>query len=175
MREVARATKKGSVSIVSINRVNISGNLTRDPELTQTPGGTPVLRFGVAVNDRVQNKQTGEWQDRPNYVDCVMFNRRAESLSRILHKGMKVALEGRLRWSQWQDRETGKNRSKLEVVADEVDFMSQRQNYSQDQDASYDQDQGYTAAAPQSESFSASAPSAQTPPSADIYDDEIPF
>ena len=58
---------------MSINRVNISGNLTRDPELRATAGGTQVLSFGVAVNDRRRNAQTGEWEDYPNFVDCTMF------------------------------------------------------------------------------------------------------
>ena len=58
---------------MSINRVNISGNLTRDPELRSTAGGTQILSFGVAVNDRRRNQQTGEWEDVPNFVDCVGF------------------------------------------------------------------------------------------------------
>ena len=58
---------------MSINRVSITGNLTRDPELRATAGGTQVLSFGVAVNDRRRNPQTGEWEDYPNFVDCTMF------------------------------------------------------------------------------------------------------
>lgn len=113
---------------MSINRVTITGNLTRDPELQATQGGTRVLRMGVAVNDRTKNAQTGQWEDRPNFIDCVVFGNRAQSISRFLTKGTKVAVEGRLRWSQWQDRETGKNRSKVEVVVDELEFMSPRQD-----------------------------------------------
>ena len=67
---------------MSINRVNITGNLTRDPELRATAGGTQVLSFGVAVNDRRRNAQTGEWEDYPNFVDCTMFGTRAEAVSR---------------------------------------------------------------------------------------------
>ena len=58
---------------MSINRVNITGNLTRDPELRATAAGTQVLSFGIAVNDRRKNPQTGEWEDYPNYIDCTMF------------------------------------------------------------------------------------------------------
>ena len=101
---------------MSINRVIISGNLTRDPELRSTASGLPVLGFGVAVNDRRKNQQTGEWEDYPNFIDCTMFGARAESLSRYLGKGTKVAIEGKLRWSQWE-RE-GQKRSKIEVIAD---------------------------------------------------------
>ncbi len=102
------------VSNVSINRVNISGNLTRDPELRSTGGGTQVLSFGVAVNDRRRNQQTGEWEDVPNFVDCVVFGARAEPLSRYLSKGSKVAIEGKLRYSSWETKE-GQRRSKLEL------------------------------------------------------------
>lgn len=113
---------------MSINRVNISGNLTRDPELRATAGGTQVLSFGVAVNDRRRNAQTGEWEDYPNFVDCTMFGNRAEALSRILHKGMKVAIEGKLRYSSWEDKNGGGRRSKVEIIPDEVVLMSQNPN-----------------------------------------------
>ena len=74
---------------MSINRVIISGNLTRDPELRSTASGLPVLGFGVAVNDRRKNQQTGEWEDYPNFIDCTMFGARAESLSRYLGRAPK--------------------------------------------------------------------------------------
>lgn len=110
---------------MSINRVNISGNLTRDPELRATQGGMQVLGFGVAVNDRRKNPSTGQWEDYPNFVDCTMFGNRAESMSRILRKGMKVAIEGKLRYSSWE--KDGQRRSKLEVIVDEIELMSQNQ------------------------------------------------
>lgn len=77
---------------MSINRVIISGNLTRDPELRSTASGMPVLGFGVAVNDRRRNPQTQEWEDYPNFIDCTMFGARAESVSRFLSKGAKLPL-----------------------------------------------------------------------------------
>ena len=139
---------------MSINRVIISGNLTRDPELRQTQGGSAVLAFGVAVNDRRRNTQTGEWEDYPNFVDCVMFGTRAEAISRYLSKGTKVAIEGKLRYSSWE--RDGQRRSRLEVIVDEIEFMSQRQG----------------AAAPVA--TPAAAPVA-APPSVDLYDEDIPF
>ena len=197
---------------MNINRVNISGNLTRDPELRSLPSGTPVLSFGVAVNGRVRNQTTGDWEDRPNYVDCVVFGDRAESLNRFLSKGFKVAIEGRLRWSQWQDKQTGSNRSKLEVVVDQVDFLSSRDQGQQQggYQPSASQGQGYqqpsyatpqAQPAPQTQQQAPQAqpapqvqqapqaqpappvqaapevqsPPVQTPPSADIYDTDIPF
>lgn len=111
---------------MSINRVNISGNLTRDPEVRTSASGSAIMRFGVAVNDRAKNPRTGEWEDRPNFIDCTMFGTRAESVSRFLSKGTKVAIEGKLRWSQWDDRKTGEKRSKVEVIVDEIEFMSSR-------------------------------------------------
>lgn len=109
---------------MGINRVVISGNLTRDPELLATSGKTPVLRFGMAVNDRVKNQQTGEWEDRPNFVDCVVFGSRAEGLSKILSKGRGVTIDGRLRFSAWE--QDGQRRSRLEVVAENVVLAPRR-------------------------------------------------
>lgn len=112
---------------MSINKAVISGNLTRDPELRSTAGGTEVLSFGVAVNERRKNQRTGEWEDCPNFIDCVMFGTRAGKLRPYLSKGSKVAVEGRLRWSQWQAQD-GTNRSKVEVVVDDIELMSARQS-----------------------------------------------
>lgn len=114
---------------MGINRVVISGNLTRDPELRSTSGGLSVLKMGVAVNDRRKNQQTGEWEDVPNFVDVTVFGARGEALSRFLSKGSKVAIEGKLRWSQWESPQ-GDKRSKLEVVADEVELLSAREGAS---------------------------------------------
>lgn len=110
---------------MSINKVFISGNLTRDCELRQTQGGTAVLQMGVAVNERRKNPQTGDWEDYPNFVDVTMFGKRAEAVSRYVSKGSKVAIEGRLRYRSWE--KDGQRRSKLEVVADEVEFMSRQE------------------------------------------------
>jgi len=110
---------------MSINRVVISGNLTRDPELKATAGGMSILNMRMAVNDRRKNQQTGEWEDKPNYVDVIVFGARAEALHRFLSKGSKVAVEGKLRWSEWETQQ-GDKRSKLEVVADDVEFLSSR-------------------------------------------------
>lgn len=157
---------------MSINKVVISGNLTRDPELRQTANGFPVLGFGVAVNDRRKNQQTGEWEDYPNFIDCTMFGARAESISRFLSKGSKVAIEGKLRWSQWE--RDGQKRSKIEVIVDEIELMSARDGGnaaprmaapSYSQAPSYGQAPAYAPAPMQA------APMAD----ASVYDDDIPF
>lgn len=110
---------------MSINVVNISGNLTRDPELRRTQGGTAVLGFGVAVNDRRKNQRTGEWEDYPNFVDCTVFGTRAERLAKMLAKGTKVCILGRLRYMSWE--KDGQKRSKIEVIADDIEFMGRRE------------------------------------------------
>ena len=106
---------------MSINRVIISGNLTRDPELKRTQGGMAVLQLSLAVNDRRKNQQTGEWEDVANFVDCTMFGTRAERVAQYLSKGSKVTIEGKLRYHSWEAQDGGK-RSKLEVVVDEIDL-----------------------------------------------------
>ena len=147
---------------MSINRVIISGNLTRDPELRSTAGGMSILGFGVAVNDRRRNAQTGEWEDYPNYIDCTMFGARAESLSRILAKGMKVSIEGQLRWSQWE--KDGQKRSKIEVIVDELEFMSSRNNNNNGGGYSDSGSSNYR-----------SMPAPVVDASSSIYDEDIPF
>lgn len=119
---------------MSINRVNISGNVGRDPELRQTQGGTQVLTFSLAVSDRRRNPQSGQWEDVTNWIPCVVFGNRAESLSRFLAKGMKCAVEGKLRQSSYEDK-SGQKRSKIEVIVDEVEFLSnsKAQNQAQPQ------------------------------------------
>ena len=133
---------------MSINRVIVSGNLTREPGLRSTASGSQVLSFGMAVNDRRKNPHTGEWEDFPNFIDCTVFGARAEALSRLLSKGAKVAVEGKLRWSQWESN--GQKRSKIEVIADEVELMSQKRQ----EPARLAVDDGYEP---------------------ELYDDEIPF
>ncbi len=142
---------------MSINRVVISGNLTRDPELRSTASGLPVLGLGVAVNDRKKNQQTGEWEDYPNFIDCTMFGPRAESVSRFLSKGAKVAIEGKLRWSQWE--RDGQKRSKIEVIIDEIEFMSSK---------SESNGGGFIPSAPHT-----NAPEINV--NSSVYDEDIPF
>lgn len=166
---------------MSINRVIISGNLTRDPELRRTQSGMAIMSFGVAVNDRRRNQQTGEWEDYANFVDCTMFGNRAESLSNYLSKGTKVAIEGKLRWSQWE--RDGQKRSKLEVIVDELEFMSSR-----DRQGGYQQQSGYQQGGYQQGGYQApdnggyqaapvqaAAPAPSIDASSSVYDDDIPF
>jgi single-strand DNA-binding protein len=99
--------------------VNLVGNLTREPELRYTGGGQPVASFGLAVNRRVQNKQTNDWQDQTSFFDVTCFGTLAENVAGSLPKGARAVVTGRLDQRTWDDKDGGK-RSKVEVVADEV-------------------------------------------------------
>lgn len=165
---------------MGINKAFISGNLTNDCQLRSTAAGSNILTFTVAVNDRRRNPQTGEYEDFPNFIDCVIFGQRAQTLSNFLAKGSKVSIEGKLRWSQWQDKQTQKNRSKIEVIVDDIEFMSRKgdsqgQNQPQQQQTNNYPNQYQNAAntAPQQPTGYYSQPQA---PNADVYaSDDIPF
>ena len=105
---------------MSVNRATITGNLTRDPELKASSTGMSIMRLGVAVNERV--KKADQWEDYANYIDCVIFGKRADGLSPYLHKGSKVAIDGRLRWSSWE--KDGSRHSKIEIIVENIDLMS---------------------------------------------------
>ncbi|ANE22565.1 single-stranded DNA-binding protein [Denitrobacterium detoxificans] len=152
---------------MSINKVIITGNLTREPDLRQTASGMAVLGFGVAVNERRKNSQTGEWEDFPNYVDCTMFGSRAQGIAPYLTKGGKVAIEGHLRWSQWE--RDGQKRSKLEVLVDEIELMSQSRS------KAANAPQGGTGAESAQTAPSAAGEQPQTAYEADMYECDIPF
>ena len=158
---------------MSINRVCISGGLTRDSELRQTQGGSQILSFSVAVTDRRKDPQSGEWRDFPNYIDCALFGKRAETLARFLSKGTKVFVEGKLRWSQWE--RDGQKRSKIEVIVDDVEFSS-RQRDSKGNSGAYNDNGGsggpYGGYVPQSGYHGGSQVGQQQ----DVYaDSDIPF
>jgi single-strand DNA-binding protein len=114
------------MAATNINRVTLTGNLTRDPELRTTPSGFQICELRVAVNTRRKDNQSGEWVDKPNYFDVKIFGRQGENASQYLSKGRPVAIDGRLDWSEWQDKDTGKNRQKVEIVAENVQFLSGR-------------------------------------------------
>jgi len=173
-----------------INRAFLAGNITADPQLRATPSGMSILEFGLAVNERHKNQQTGEWEERANFFDMKIFGARAEALSRILTKGMHVSTEGHLHWSSWEDKNTGAKRSKIEVIVDEIDLMSPRQNgpqaapqpaYAPRQPQGYanpPQPQMAPQMAPQPPAASVYGnyqPTQQPPQSQQYYDEEIPF
>ncbi len=110
----------------NINVVVITGNLTRDPELRSTGGGTPVCELRVAVNSRRKNGQTGEWEDKPNYFDVTVWGAQGENCANYLSKGRPVAVEGRLDWREWEAKDGSGKRQAVSIVANSVQFLGSR-------------------------------------------------
>jgi single-strand DNA-binding protein len=110
----------------NVNVVVITGNLTRDPELRSTPGGTPVCKLRVAVNSRRKDAQSGEWIDKPNYFDVTVWGAQGENCANYLSKGRPVAVEGRLDWREWEAADGGGKRQSVEIIANSVQFLGSR-------------------------------------------------
>lgn len=105
----------------NINRVVITGNLTRDPELRTTNSGTPVCGMRIATNTRTKDA-SGTWGDKPNYFDVTVWGAHGENCAQYLAKGRGCAIDGRLDWREWQDKE-GNKRQSVQIVADTVQFL----------------------------------------------------
>jgi single-strand DNA-binding protein len=114
------------VAATNINRVVLTGNLTRDPELRSTGSGTPVCSLRVACNTRRRNGATGDWEDKPNYFDVTVWGAQGENCSQYLQKGRPVAIDGRLEWREWDATDGSGKRSAVEIVADTVQFLCGR-------------------------------------------------
>jgi len=114
------------VAATNINRVVLTGNLTRDPELRNTGGGTPVCSLRIATNTR-RKDSSGNWVDKPNYFDVTVWGAQGENCATYLKKGRPVAIDGRLEWREWQDNQ-GNKRQSIEIVADSVQFLGSRDN-----------------------------------------------
>jgi single-strand DNA-binding protein len=109
------------LAATNINRVVLTGNLTHDPELRHTNSGTPVCSLRVACNQRV--KRGEEWVDKPNYFDVTVWGAQGENAAQYLAKGRGVAIDGRLEWREFQDKQ-GNNRQTVDVVAESVQFLA---------------------------------------------------
>jgi single-strand DNA-binding protein len=105
--------------------VVITGNLTRDPELRHTGGGTPVCELRVAVNSR-RKDQSGQWVDKANYFDVVVWGAQGENCANYLAKGRPVAVEGRLDWREWEAKDGSGKRQAVQIVANSVQFLGSR-------------------------------------------------
>jgi single-strand DNA-binding protein len=108
--------------MANLNKVMLIGNLTRDPELRHTPKGSAVADLGLAVNRKVQDGNGG-WKDETTFVDVTVWGSSAENAQKYLTKGRGVFIEGRLQMDVWDDKTTGQKRSKLKVVADNLQFL----------------------------------------------------
>jgi single-strand DNA-binding protein len=109
----------------NINRVVITGNLTRDPELRATGGGTSVCNLRIASNSRTKDS-SGNWTDKPNYFDVTVWGAQGENCAQYLAKGRPVAIDGRLNWREWQDQ-GGNKRQSVDIIADSVQFLGSRE------------------------------------------------
>jgi single-strand DNA-binding protein len=114
------------VAASNINVVVITGNLTQDPELRHTGGGTPVCELRVAVNSRRKDGSTGEWVDKPNYFNVTVWGAQGENCATYLAKGRPVAVEGRLDWREWEAKDGGGKRQAVQIVANSVQFLGSR-------------------------------------------------
>lgn len=115
---------------MAINQVTVSGNLTANAELYKKAN---CLSFTIACIDRRRNPETEKWEDVAHFFDCVLFGKRAEALQEYLLKGSKVCIQGKLRYSTWEDKE-GNKRSKVSIVVNEVDFMTYKPKQQAKQD-----------------------------------------
>jgi single-strand DNA-binding protein len=111
------------MSQVNINRVVLTGNLTRDPELRSTPAGVSVCSLRIASNTR-RKTSDGEYVDKPNYFSVTVWGAHGENCARYLTKGRPVAIDGRLEWREWTHEDT--KREAIEIVADTVQFLATR-------------------------------------------------
>lgn len=115
--------------MANINKVILMGNLTRDPEVRYTPNGKAVATFSLAINRKY--RQGEELKEEVSYLDIVVFGKPAEACGQYLNKGDSALIDGRLQQRRWDDKETGQKRSKVEVVADSVQFGPKRSSGSQ--------------------------------------------
>ena len=145
--------------MANLNKVMLIGNLTRDPELRYTPKGTAVADIGMAIN-RVWNNDAGQKQEETTFVDVTLWGRQAELAEKYLGKGRGVYIEGRLQLDTWDDKETGKKRSKLKVVGENLQFLPDGKGGS-----------GSGGQRPQGEA----APAASPAPAVEEDEDDIPF
>ena len=112
----------------NINRVLVTGNLTKDPELRSTPSGTSICKLRIAVNSR-RKDASGQWVDKPNYFDVTVWGAQGENCARFLTKGRPVAIDGRLEWREWESQE-GQKRQSVEIIANSVQFLGGRDDFS---------------------------------------------
>jgi len=148
--------------MASFNKVILMGNLTRDPEMRYTPSGTAIAKLGLAVN-RVWRDTEGQQKEETTFVDVDAFGKQAETLGQYMQKGRPILIEGRLKLDQWEDKNTGQNRSRLGVVLERFTFIG----------SGTGQTDG-SGAAPQQSSPPPSQPT-EGPPADGPGDDDVPF
>jgi single-strand DNA-binding protein len=150
----------------NINRVIVTGNLTRDPELRSTPSGTSICKLRIAVNTR-RKDASGQWVDKPNYFDVTVWGAQGENCAQYLQKGRGVALDGRLEWREWDATDGSGKRSAVEIVADSVQFLGGK-----GEEGGNGNGHRFT---PESDVPADTADFAPAPAGPGVADDDIPF
>ncbi len=155
--------------MANLNRVLLIGNLTRDPDLRYTPKGTAVTEIGLAVN-RVYSAEDGERKEETTFVDVTLWAKLAEIAGQYLKKGRPVFIEGRLQLDTWDDKQTGQKRSKLRVVAENIQLLGSRQE-------GESSSAGSPSSPPRRSSGTSAPPARSEPrdPELDAEPDDIPF
>jgi single-strand DNA-binding protein len=153
---------------MNINRVVLTGNLTRDPETRTTPGGLSICKLGIAVNTRRKNGATGEWEEKANFFRVTVFGRQAESCGNYLKKGRPVAIDGRLEWSEYEVE--GQKRQSVDIIAENVQFLGGRD------DAGNGNGNGFSSGLRAESDIPADTSDFDAAPvGAGVSDDDIPF
>lgn len=154
---------------MNINRVLLTGNLTRDPHLAHTASGMAVCELALAINSR--EKRNDEWQDRVDFFDMVVFGNNAENAGNLLKKGTAIAVDGRLRLERWETK-GGEKRQKVVVVIENWQFTNRKRD---DGDGPTYEDAGSTFQAPSADFAAPQADFGGSGSSASGPDDDIPF
>lgn len=117
---------------MDINRVALTGNLTRDPEARSTNSGSAVCNLRIASNTRRKDASTGEWADKPNYFDVAVWGAQGENCARYLSKGRPIAVDGHLDWREYETQDRSK-RQAIQIIADTVQFLASPQTATSDE------------------------------------------
>ena len=152
------------MAATNINRVILTGNLTRDPELRALPSGTSVCSLRIACNTR-RKDASGQWVDKPNYFDVTVWGAQGENCAQYLSKGRPVAVDGRLEWREWEAKDGSGKRQSVEIVADSVQFLGSREGG----------DENGSRFTPQSDVPADTADFQSAPAGGGSPDDDIPF
>jgi single-strand DNA-binding protein len=155
------------MAATNINRVVMTGNLTRDPELRSLSSGTSVCSLRIACNTR-RKGASGEWEDKPNYFDVTVWGAQGENCARYLSKGRPIALDGRLEWREWE--RDGQRRQSIDIIADSVQFLGGRDEAGSGNGFAAPREVAGGGDVPIDNRDFQSAPAASTP-----ADDDIPF
>ena len=156
----------------SLNRVQLIGNLGKDPEIKYTPQGTPVAKLAIATNERFKDK-SGEWQDRTEWHNVVLWQRQAEIAGEYLKKGSKVYIEGRLQTRSWEDKQSGQKKYMTEVVASDLILLGGRGEGGGDYQGGGSR--GAAAASSGGNNFDQRVPEHEPASAGPITDEDIPF